>query len=244
MTTIDAEDVHYRALNEKINAVIADGEKEVVLDNVMGHRYIGTGLQNPVHITINGTAGADLAALMNGADITVNGNAQAAMANTMNAGKIVVHGSAGDIMGYSQRGGKVFIRDNVGYRAGIHMKAYQEKMPEVVVGGTADDYLGEYMAGGIMVVLGIGHDGVAPVNEYVGTGMHGGTIYIRGELEPWQTGAEVGLPDMEDDDWERLQPLIAEFCNEFGEDENQFAPDQFTKLIPVTARPYGRLYAY
>lgn len=244
MKTIDARGLHYRDLNNMINDAVDQGKTDIELDHVLGHRYIGTALKDPVHITINGTAGADLAALMNGATITVNGNAQAGVANTMNSGKIVIHGSAGDIMGYSQRGGKVFIRDDVGYRAGIHMKAYQDKMPKVVIGGSAGDYLGEYMAGGILIVLGLNNDNPAPVSEYVGTGMHGGTIYVRGELEDWQTGAEVGLPEPDDEDWEQIAPMICEFCQEFDIDNTQFTPEQFTKLIPVTARPYGKLYAY
>ena len=244
MKRINAEGIHYRELNERINEATRAGETDIVLDNVRGQRYIGTGLGSPVHITINGTAGADLAALMNGARITVNGNAQAGVANTMNAGKIVIHGGAGDIMGYSLRGGKLFVRDDVGYRAGIHMKAYQERMPKVVVGGTAGDYLGEYMAGGVLVVLGLNTDRTSSLGGYVGTGMHGGTIYVRGDLQPWQVGAEVGQPEIEDDDWENLKTLITEFCAEFDIDPGQFKREEFSKLIPVTARPYGRLYAY
>jgi glutamate synthase domain-containing protein 3 len=73
----------------------------------------------------------------------------------MDEGKIVIHGHAGDIAGYSMRGGSIFIRDDVGYRVGIHMKEYQDKVPAIVVGGTAQDFLGEYMAGGVLVVLGL-----------------------------------------------------------------------------------------
>ena len=40
------------------------------------------------------------------------------------------------------RGGKIFIKDYVGYRVGIHMKEYQKKIPQIVVGHTAGDFLG------------------------------------------------------------------------------------------------------
>mgnify|MGYP002508363490 CR=1 FL=1 len=44
---------------------------------------------------------------------------------------------------------------NAGYRAGIHMKAYKDKVPVMVIGGTAGSFLGEYQAGGVIVVLGL-----------------------------------------------------------------------------------------
>lgn len=39
------------------------------------------------------------------------------------------------------RGGRIFVRGNVGYRAGIHMKAYQEKVPVIIVGGETGAFL-------------------------------------------------------------------------------------------------------
>ena len=53
----------------------------------------------------------------------------------MNAGEIVVHGNVGDACGYAMRGGKIYIKGDCGYRAGIHMKAYQQHFPVMVVGG-------------------------------------------------------------------------------------------------------------
>jgi glutamate synthase domain-containing protein 3 len=34
------------------------------------------------------------------------------------------------------------------------MKAYQDKIPILVIGGTAGSFLGEYQAGGLIIVLG------------------------------------------------------------------------------------------
>lgn len=49
-----------------------------------------------------------------------------------------------DATGYAMRGGKIFVRGNAGYRAGIHMKAYKDKTPVLVIGGKAGSFLGEY----------------------------------------------------------------------------------------------------
>ncbi len=242
---IDAQGIHYRALNERIRDSVDHGDLDVAIDHAEGQRYIGAGLGAGVRITIDGIPGNDLAAFMDGAEITVRGNAQDGVANTMNAGKIVIHGNAGDILGHSMRGGRVFVRGNVGYRSGIHMKAYGSRFPVVVIGGRTGPYLGEYMAGGVLVVLGLDvREGASPVGEYVGTGMHGGTIFIRGKVEPFQLGLEVGVEKLTDADWQFLSQLLDEFRAETGANGRELRRDEFVKLYPKSARPYGTLYAY
>ncbi|MDP3064008.1 MAG: hypothetical protein Q8O40_12480, partial [Chloroflexota bacterium] len=152
---IDAAGLHYKELNARLREVVQQGVAKIKLVNVFGQRYIGTDLGKPVEIDIHGTPGNDLGSFMDGPRITVHGNGQDGAGNTMNNGLIVVHGLAGDITGLSARGGKIFVRDDVGYRVGIHMKQYGDKRPYVVVGGTAQDFLGEYMAGGVLLVLGL-----------------------------------------------------------------------------------------
>ena len=110
------------------------------------------------NITVNGISGNALGAYLNNASITVNANAQDAVGDTMNAGKILIHGSAGDAAGYAMRGGKIYVRDHAGYRAGIHMKEYKKKVPIMIIGGCAGSFLGEYQAGGILIVLGLQED--------------------------------------------------------------------------------------
>jgi len=77
------------------------------------------------------------------------------------------------VLGYGMRGGKVFIKGDVGYRVGIHMKAYENLVPIMVCGGKSRDFFGEYMAGGLLVLLGMNSQFDGPlVGGYVGTGMH------------------------------------------------------------------------
>ena len=240
---IDASGLHYRTLNDRINAAVEDGTSEIELENVCGHRYIGAGLGSGVHITINGTPGNDLASFMNGAEITVNGNAQDGVGNTMNEGKVVIHGDAGDIPAHSMRGGKIFVRGLVGYRAGIHMKAFRDRVPVLVVGRTAGDYAGEYMAGGVMIILNLDNQDSSPAGNYLGTGMHGGAIFMRGQVDEFQLGQEVGLEDMTDEDRQTLNSVIEEYAETMNLDLT-IGPEEFIKLIPRTTRPYGKLYAY
>jgi len=244
--TIDAAGVYYRDLNARVREAIRNGTKEVVLENVNGQRYIGDGIRGEdIRIVINGVPGNDLAAFMDGPTVIVHANAQDGIGNTMNSGKVVVHGHAGDVLGYGMRGGKLHILGDVGYRVGIHMKSYQDKVPVIIAGGCAGDFFGEYMAGGILVLLGLDKAPDQPlVGSYVGTGMHGGTIYLRGEVEPHQLGAEVGVCEVDEADHRLLEELLAEYCADLEVPLDKVFSQPFVKLLPISHRPYGRLYAY
>jgi len=242
---IDASDLFYQELNTGLRDIASSDGHKVEIYNVCGQRYIGTDLDKPIEIEIFGTPGNDLGAFMNGQKVIVHGNAQDGCGNTMNEGEIIVHGHAGDIIGLSARGGKIFIRDDVGYRAGIHMKEYEDKKPALVIGGTAQDFLGEYMGGGILILLGLNlSDGEHHKAKYIGTGMHGGVIYLRGSVEDYQLGQEVGIADLEENDYQILLQYVGEFAAHFGCDPASILERKFIKLYPRWLRPYGRLYAY
>jgi glutamate synthase domain-containing protein 3 len=242
--SLDATGVYYRELNCEVRKLIAEGYREIVLDGVNGQRYIGDGLISDARIIVNGVPGNDLGAFMDGPTIIVNENAQDGVGNTMNSGKIVIKGHAGDVLGYGMRGGRIFVGRDVGYRVGIHMKSYKEQVPVVVAGGRAGDFFGEYMAGGVMVLLGIGCEGGPVVGSYVGTGMHGGTLYVRGEVTDSQLGKEVRHFPLDDDDRRLLDGLLAEFDAEVGDALPRIASDEFLKLRPYSHRPYGNMYVY
>lgn len=242
---IDAKGVLFRELNAKLRDAVSNGTQRIELQNVCGQRYIGTDLDRPVEIEISGTPGNDLGAFMDGPRIIVRGNAQDGCGNTMNGGEIVVHGHAGDILGLSARGGKIYVREDVGYRAGIHIKGYQDKQPVLVIGGTAQDFLGEYMAGGILILLGLNlREGERHRANFIGTGMHGGVMYLRGSVDDFQLGKEVGVAELEEEDHQVLRRFVGEFADHFGYDVEKILKHNFIKLFPLWLRPYGRLYAY
>jgi glutamate synthase domain-containing protein 3 len=245
VVTIDAQGIFYRELNAKLRQAISNGTQKIELRNVYGQRYIGTDLDKSVEIEIFGTPGNDLGAFMDGPRIIVHGNAQDGCGNTMNNGEIIIHGHAGDILGLSARGGKIFIRDDVGYRAGIHMKEYQDKKPMVVIGGTAQDFFGEYMAGGVLILLGLNlKEGERYKANFIGTGMHGGVIYMRDEVQEFQLGKEVGVAELNENDYLVLKGLVGEFASHFDYDAEEILKYKFTKLFPLYLRPYGQLYTY
>jgi glutamate synthase domain-containing protein 3 len=241
VATINAANLHYRNLNSLIKAH-CNPVKKIHVRKVSGQRYIGTGLKDKVELHIYGTPGNDLAAFMDGSTVYVHGNAQDGVGNTMNSGKVVVHGHAGDIPGYSMRGGRIFIRDDVGYRAGIHMKEYQDLKPMMVIGGSARDFLGEYMAGGVILLLGLNlQSGECHKTKFVGTGMHGGVIYTCADIT--HLGKEVEAMPVDESDVQMIQGLVKEFCSYFRFDFDEIMRRKFVKIVPVSHRPYGRLYA-
>lgn len=246
VATVDATSVYYKNMNEAVREAFSGGAKTVVLNHVNGQRYIGTGIKGAdLRIEVHGCAGNDMAMFMDGPTVEVFGNAQDGVGNTMNAGKVVIHGDAGDVLGYGMRGGRVFVKGDVGYRVGIHMKAYEDNIPVMVCGGRARDFFGEYMAGGLLVLLGMNSRYEGPlVGGYLGTGMHGGSILLRGEVEPWQTGKEVGIFTADDQDMKLLEPVLSEYCEAFDMSLAEVLSVPFTKLVPVSHRPYGKMYTY
>jgi glutamate synthase domain-containing protein 3 len=243
--TIDAAGLRTRELNVQLRKISSNGAANIQLRNIYGQRYIGTDLNRPVQIEIYGTPGNDLGAFMDGPHIVVYGNAQDGCGNTMNSGEIVIHGHAGDITGLSARGGKIFVRDYVGYRAGIHMKEYGDQKPVLVIGHSAQDFVGEYMAGGTLILLGLNlKEGETHKANYIGTGMHGGAIYMRGEVNDYQLGKEVGIADLDDQDYLNLSTYVGEYASLFGCNASEILGHRFIKLFPLHLRPYGRLYAY
>lgn len=242
---IDATGMDYRKLNMEVRRAISGSEMDIVLNNVCGQRYIGAGIAARVEISISGTPGNDLGCFMAGARITVRGNVQDGVANTMSSGEIIVHGRAGDVLGYAMRGGRVFIEGDAGYRVGIHMKAYRDCIPVIIIGGCVGDYFGEYMAGGKLVVLGLERNERRPiVGDFFGTGMHGGEIFLRGSVDKRLLGKEIGIVDISDEDWDGLAPHLSDFAGTFDVDTALLGREYFTRLAPVSHRPYGKIYAY
>jgi glutamate synthase domain-containing protein 3 len=240
---INAEGLYYKDLNALLRQAIRINVERIEVYNVCGQRYLGTDLDTNIQIDVYGTPGNDLGAFMNGPKLVIHGNAQDGCGNTMNDGQIIINGHAGDVTGHSMRGGKIFVRDYVGYRVGIHMKEYQRKIPQIIIGQTAGDFLAEYMAGGIMVILGLNlKEGEKCKARFVGTGMHGGVIYERGEILEPVNGTKTLATGKRD--FKTIEALVKEYCSHFGADPRKVLNAKFMKILPVSKRPYEKLYSH
>ena len=199
----------------QLNAAIRRCSGDISVTGCLGQRFIGAGLGQD-RLTITGTPG--------------------------NAGRIIVHGSIGDAAGYAMRGGELYIAGNAGYRAGIHMKAYGDKLPVMVIGGRAGSFLGEYQAGGIIIVLGLTESSRPIVSNFPCTGMHGGRLFLRSDckniLLPGQVVARPAGPE----DLRSIEPYLQTFCHLFGGRCADILRHPFTVIEPNSSNPYRQLY--
>ncbi|MSS19291.1 GltB/FmdC/FwdC-like GXGXG domain-containing protein [Pseudoramibacter porci] len=235
---IDATNKYYKQLNEEIKHTQTH---DITVKNVLGQRYIGTGVKDK-KMTVYGTPGNAMGAYLDNIDIEVFGNVQDAVGDTMNDGHIVVHGKAGDTLGYAMRGGSIYVKGDAGYRVGIHMKAYQDKQPVIVVGGCVGSFLGEYQAGGTILVLGLGSQDSSPIGNYCGTGMHGGNMYIRSAVKPEFLPPQVSIELCDSKDMAVIQPLIDQFCEYFDIKEDILRDKPYYHIFPNADNPYKSLY--
>ena len=234
---IDAKNVDYKDLNDSIR----EAKDTCKISNCIGQRFIAAGMAD-LKITIDGVPGNALGAYLNGAEIEVMGNAQDAVGDTMNDGRIVVHGNIGDAAGYAMRGGKRFVKGSAGYRAGIHMKAYKEKKPVMVIGGKCGSFLGEFQAGGTIVVLGLEENDKHIVGNFPSTGMHGGKIFLRSDCEGITFPGQVHARTATAEDLKEIEDDVKEFCMHFGFDAQEILNDRFTVVVPDTKNPYKQMY--
>ena len=124
----------------------------------------------------------------------------------LNAGaQIIVHGHAsnGAMNGAAQ--GKVYIGGSIGAR-GMTMTKQNPRFdpPELWVLGSAGDYFGEFMAGGIAVICG---QGASPGDAVLGyrplVGMVGGKVFVRGSVQGFSQ-KDAKLSPLSDEAWEWL----------------------------------------
>lgn len=240
--TIEAGLTRYEQVNKLIKKEL-ESHKKVTVKDVNGQRYIGCALDSGKTIEVYGTPGNDMACYLNGGRVIVHGNCQEAVGNTMNGGEIVVYGHSGDAMAYGMRDGQIYIRDNVACRGGIHMKEFRNMKPVVVIGKNAGSFLGEYMAGGTIIILGIGlKRGEKLFGTHCASGMHGGKIFVRGNFPKENLSDNIKILNPDDDDKKEIAAYVKKFCKYFDEDFDNVMAKPFKKLVPATSRPYANLY--
>ena len=237
MVSIDAQGLGHREINERIRAL----GKPCCVRACCGQRFIGAGMSD-CDIVVEGIPGNALGAYLNGGQITVQGNAQDAVGDTMNDGMILVRGNIGDAAGYAMRGGNIFVGGSAGYRAGIHMKAYEDQVPLMVIGGKAGSFLGEYQAGGTIIVLNLETPGEKCVGFFPCTGMHGGKLFLRSDCADVRFPEQVTARSAGAGDLQELRQYLTEYCGLFRLDLEEVLSAPFTVVTPDSRNPYQQMY--
>ena len=122
------------------------------------------------------------------------------------------------------------------------MKQYKDKVPVLVIGGRTGSFLGEYQAGGVIVVLGLHTDGKKIVHNFPCAGMHGGKIFLRGSCEDIEFPHQVTAKAAEPAELAEIQEYVSEFCREFGCNYEEIMASPFTVVTPDSKNPYKQMY--
>jgi glutamate synthase domain-containing protein 3 len=202
--------MHFSEANAEIRHLLKTYDT-LSLKKTLAQRYLGCGLGADKELRIYGVPGNDLGCYLDGGTLEVFGNAQDQVGNTMNKGRIIIHGNSGDAAGYGMRGGQIFIKGTCGWRVGVHMKQYMDKCPTIVIGQDAGSFLGEYMAGGVIVLLG-------KAGDYLATGMYGGVIYLTYNIDEKDLPEKVVCEEIDSADMSTIKGLLTSYNSYFADE--------------------------
>ena len=112
----------------------------------------------------------------------------------------------------------------------------------MIIGGRCGSFLGEYLAGGIIVVLGMNTDGKKIVGNFPCTGMHGGKVFLRTTDNSIDFPSQVNTHKATKEDIQEILPYLEEFCNVFGKDKKALLESEYIVVTPNSANPYKQMY--
>lgn len=122
------------------------------------------------------------------------------------------------------------------------MKAYEDKVPVMIIGGKAGSFLGEYQAGGRIIVLGLTENDNPIVSNFPCTGMHGGKMYLRSDCSNIRFPSQVRTARATKADLDEIEPYLTEYCALLGLEVNDVMNAEFTVITPDTKNPYKQMY--
>lgn len=204
-----------RVLEEIIHQHIQNGNRKLEID-AFGQHGIGGRLWDTteeIHLRVLGHSGQRAGSMGNAnTRIEIMGPASDDI-GWLNAGaEIIVHGNTSNGVMNGAAQGKVYIGGSIGAR-GMTMTKRNPRFapPELWVLGSAGDYFGEFMAGGIAVICG---HGCETREELLGhnplVGMVGGKVFVRGNAKGFSQKDAKQMP-LSDEDWDWLQTDLKVF---------------------------------
>ena len=194
MRTVDCTSRSVREINQIVRGLIADGEREILVQNPGARHNLVVAILQDVAITIDGSVGYYAGGMSDGVRLTIRGSAGWGVAECMLSGTVVVDGHAGNGAAASIRGGTVIVRGDAAARAGIAMKGGL-----LVIGGDTGYMTGFMMQRGRIIVC--GNAGPALADS-----MYEGTVFVGGEIAELGNDAVVSAAT-EDEDAELRETL-------------------------------------
>lgn len=239
---INGRRVSSRELEERIQAAVKDGAKELTIIADGQHGLGGRIWPNlgPVSITIDGPVGQRVGSMgMPGTEIVVNGSASDDVGWINCGAKITVLGDVTNGAHNAGAQGILYVQGGGGARCDTMTKRNPRFAPlQSWYFRDVGDSFAEFKAGGTAVVCGVdprNPDNVLGYRPCVG--MVGGTIYFRGPLQGYSAG-DVNLAGLTEADWEWLTTNMTPFLEAIDRteyfDELTKSRDNWRKLIAYT----------
>ncbi len=221
---VDGVRLDSRVLEEQIQRAVERGYKQVKI-NAYGQHGIGGRLwgaaTEPVFVRIEGHPGQRVGAMgCPNTRIEIMGPASDDTGWLNSGAEIVVHGHAGNGTANAMAQGKVMVGGNIGAR-GMTMTKENPRFfpPQLWVLGSAGDYFGEFMAGGIAVLCGYHPQKPGNVLGYRPfVGMVGGKAFFRGPHGGF-SDIDAKLTPITDADWQWLEENLQVFLTRIGRTE-------------------------
>ena len=112
----------------------------------------------------------------------------------------------------------------------------------MIIGGCAGSFLGEYQAGGILIVLGLQEDHHPIIGNFPCTGMHGGKLFLRGDCRNLKFPPQVMADIASFEDLQGIMDDLKEYCSDFHYDLKTILSSPFTLVTPNSKNPYKQMY--
>lgn len=170
MTELDLQQLGLRELNKTLQSAASNSGTYSVL-NPMGAHAIACGLQQDIHVDINGHAGFYCAGMNKHASVKVHGHAGVGLAENMMSGTVHITGNASQSAGATAHGGLLVIEGDASSRCGISMKGI-----DIVVGGSVGHMSGFMAQAGNLIVCG-------DAGDALGDSIYEASIYVKGNVE-------------------------------------------------------------
>jgi NADPH-dependent glutamate synthase beta subunit-like oxidoreductase/glutamate synthase domain-containing protein 3/NAD-dependent dihydropyrimidine dehydrogenase PreA subunit len=213
-----------RILEERIQEAVTRGYRHLVVKAAgqqgIGGRLGGKG-NDKISIRIQDHPGQRVGAMgFPNTEIEVMGPASDDVGWLNVGAHIIVQGHAGNGVANAMAQGRIYINGNIGAR-GMTMTKSNPRFdpPELWVLGSAGDYFGEFMAGGICVVCGFEPQNDTNVLGYRPlVGMVGGKVFFRGKYQGLGHNDAKQIP-IENEDQAWLENNLREYLERIGRPE-------------------------
>lgn len=211
-TKVDCLNLDKDDINLKIDKLISNSFKSVILTNVSGKKSVLVGLKGSIKIEIVGDVGSDFASDINGLKIVVNGNIGDKSAQNVEDVKFTVFGSCLNSFGNNIKSSEFYILENCTKDSFLNIRSYSK----VIIGGQPSSGFAHNLNGGIIVILNLKGGSIFVDDDWFRNFIRG-NIYIRGEKNKIKiTSNRFTVHETDDTDLDFYLPVISEFARLFS----------------------------